>query len=244
MVGLTSQVRASALYLQIDRPERENRLDRATLEAMTAELARAEGAGEARVVVISGSGTDFCAGGQVDGLAEGDVDRQLAFADAFIGLHTQIRRMGTPVVCAVNGRCHAAGMSLLLAADMAVAADHATFGYPEIEAGLFPVLALASAVRLLPRKVAFELCYTGRLLSAQEALNLGIINKVVPHEELAQATSDLVAAIASRNQRSLRIGRLAFHVMERADPDFALEYAKPSLVSLLAGKVPKDSGWA
>jgi enoyl-CoA hydratase/carnithine racemase len=180
----------------------------------------------------------------VDGLAEGDVDRQLAFADAFIGLHSQLRRMGTPVVCAVNGRCHAAGMSLLLAADMAVAAEHATFGYPEIEEGLFPVLALASAVRLLPRKLVFELCYTGRLLSAREALDLGIINKVVPREELEQATSDLVAAIASRSQRALRIGRLAFHVMERADPDLALEYGKPSLVSLLAGEVPRNSGWA
>jgi len=244
MTGATSQVRASALYLQINRPERENRLDRAALETMTAELARAEAAGEARVVVISGTGTDFCAGGQVDGLAEGDVDRQLAFADAFIGLHSQLRRMGTPVVCAVNGRCHAAGMSLLLAADMAVAAEHATFGYPEIEEGLFHVLALASAVRLLPRKLVFELCYTGRLLSAREALDLGIINKVVPREELEQATSDLVAAIASRSQRALRIGRLAFHVMERADPDLALEYGKPSLVSLLAGEVPRNSGWA
>ena len=244
MVGLTSHIRASTLHLQIDRPERENRLDRNTLEAMTAELARAEGGREARVVVISGTGTDFCAGGQVDGLADGDVDRQLAFADAFIGLHAQLRHMGTPVVCAVDGRCHAAGMSLLLAADMAVATDHATFGYPEIEAGLFPVLALASAVRLLPRKVAFELCYTGRLLSAQEALNLGIINRVVPREELAQATSDMAAAIASRSQRAMRIGRLAFHVMERTDLESALEYAKPTLVSLLAGKIPRDSGWA
>ncbi len=245
MADVSIEQRASAFYVRIQRPERENRLSLAVLDAITDALGRAEESEGARVVVLTGTGGDyFCAGGQVAGLAENDADQQLKFAESYLRLHTQLRRLSLPLLCAVNGQCHAAGMSLLLAADMAIAVEDSTFGYPEIGVGLFPILALASAVRFLPRKLAFEMCYTGRLLNASEALELNLVNAVVPPAALEMAIERLANELASRSTRSMGLGRRAFHVMEQLNLDEAHEYAKASLVALLAGDIQRQSSWS
>lgn len=233
------------LTATIGRPHRANRLDRSTLQGLVAAVDRAGSDDTVRALVLTGEGErDFCGGGQIAGLADDDVEEQQAFGRDLATLYERLAGSSVPVVAAVNGRCAAAGMGLLHACDLAIAVEHATFGYPEIEAGLFPMLAMAATIDSLPRKVAFELFYTGRSLDAEAALDLHLVNEVVPADQLHDAVARRVDDLSSRRADAIRIGRRAYHAMTSMAPSQSLRHAQEELVELLASGVPRDSDWA
>jgi 2-(1,2-epoxy-1,2-dihydrophenyl)acetyl-CoA isomerase len=184
--------------ITLDRPEKLNAFSGTMREDLLAALRGAEG----DVVVITGAGRAFCAGGDVELMASlqeaNDVDRFRTLLDAGRDVVMQIAAMPKPVIASVNGIAAGAGCNLALACDYRIAADQAKLSESFVRIGLHPDWG---GTWLLPRLVgpgrAFELLTTGRMVAADEALAIGMLDRVVAAEELAAETEKLARAIAS-----------------------------------------------
>jgi enoyl-CoA hydratase len=178
------------VVLTIARAHAANSLDTATREQLSKHLEEAQTDPDVRAVVITGEGTRvFCAG-----LDLGDVPDQYELGE---GPVDRVARAVVPVVAAVNGAAVGGGFELALACDMVVAADHATFWFPEVTRAIVPTDGGTRLGQRIPLALASELVLTGRRLDAHEAASLGLVNRVVPAEdvvtravELARATCD------------------------------------------------------
>lgn len=219
------------LWLTLNRPDDQNRIDREAMEVLTSQLASIDDRPDVRVVVLTGSDEYFCSGGRVDPTS---TDREkAAYSRAITHMHEQLAQVRPPVVAAVSGHCRAGGMAILAGADVALAAADVRFGFPEINHGGFPVMAMATALPLLPPKIAFDLFYTGRDLDAAEAQALGLVSRVVARDEFARAVADYVAEIADRDPRMMAIGRAAFYGMAEMAPVSRMAFGREVLKSVL-----------
>lgn len=202
--------------LTIDRERARNALSPQVLAELTEGLARAEADPAVRVLVLTGAGERaFCAGGDLGGMAGGD--GFLAGHEgrrAYAALLRRLQEVRKPTLARVNGHALAGGLGLVLACDLAVASSHAELGTPEVDVGLFPMMLMALLQRHLGRKPALELVLTGRRLKAQEALALGLVNRVVPPEALDGAVAELAATLAAKSQAVLALGRRAYFTAE------------------------------
>lgn len=192
----------------LDRPAARNALDLATIDALSAALWANEADADLRVVVITGAGSKaFCSGADLAGLAGSPDDRRLA-GRRYAELLGQILNYPRPVVARVNGACMAGGWGLMLACDLAIATETATFALPEVNVGMWPMMVGALLVPIVGRRVALDLAMTARKIDAAEALRLGIVNRVVP--DLDRGTDDLVSSLLSVSPTALRLGRRAW----------------------------------
>jgi len=185
------------LLVVLNRPEARNAVDgRLTLGVGTA-LEEAEHDPEVRAIVLTGAGVSFCAGADLKALARGEsLNPPGTESWGFAGVVTH--PISKPVIAAVNGTAFGGGTELVLASDLAVAADTATFGLPEVRRGL--TAAAGGLVRLpeqLPRKVAMQLILTGQPIDADTALRWGLVNEVVPADRLLETALALAHQIAS-----------------------------------------------
>ena len=174
---LLSQVADGVLSLTLNRPEKRNALDSGTISALTAALQQAELDPAVRAVAIRGAGKDFCAGADLDELlASADkAPEENEKAAAKLGeVFSVIRRVPKPVVAVVQGRALAGGAGLATACDLVVAASSSQFGYPEIQRGFVPAMVMTMLRRVAGEKRAFDLVATGRLITANEALDIGL----------------------------------------------------------------------
>jgi methylglutaconyl-CoA hydratase len=185
--------------ITLARPEKKNALDRATADELAIALF-ALSESQVRVVAIDGDGPDFCAGADLSALEQMlDSPRQEHIDDAkALGhvFHT-IRRMEKPVVALVKGRALAGGAGLATACDLVLAHEDARFGYPEISIGFVPAMVMTMLRRSVGEKQAFDLVGTGRILTAEEALQVGLVSRVFAAKEfdqLAQSTLERLAA--------------------------------------------------
>jgi crotonobetainyl-CoA hydratase len=184
------------LTITLDRPK-ANAVDAATSLALYDAFARLEADSDLRVGIVTGGGEKFfCAGWDLKAAAAGEEVDADHGPGGFGGL-TELHHRSKPVIAAVNGLALGGGFELVLAADLAVAADHAEFGFPETGLGIIPdaggVLRLP---RRLPRPLAMELLLTGRRLTATDALEAGLVNVVVvADDQLLVAAHELAARI-------------------------------------------------
>ena len=223
----------AVVTITIDDPERRNAL---TNEAMT-ELGEALGIAcadsDVRVVVLTGAGDRaFSAGGDLSG---GFVDAPLAGhgdRGALADLIRGMRRCSKPVVGRVNGHALGGGFGLVAGCDIAIAAEHATFGTPEISVGLWPMMITAVLRPLVPRRPLLEMMMTGRHFSAKEAAELGIVNRVVLSDELDSAVGETVEALVSQSPAALALGKSAFYAVEDMDLDTALDHLHIGLTAV------------
>jgi crotonobetainyl-CoA hydratase len=193
--GVRTEAAASVLTITLDRPP-ANAVDVATSHALYEAFARLEEDDSLRVGIVTGAGDRFfCAGWDLKAAAAGEALDADHGPGGFAGL-TEMYGRAKPVIAAVNGLAAGGGFELVLAADLVVSADHAQFSMPEATLGIIPdsggVLRLP---RRLPRAVAVELLLTGRSLTAAEALSFGLVNQVVPEEQLAWAAAQLAGRI-------------------------------------------------
>ncbi len=224
------EVDGGIAQLTIDREPARNALSAAVVQGLQDGLRRAEADEAVRCIVLTGAGSRvFCAGGDLGGLS-GDGflaghDGRRAYGQLLLAFQT----VKKPTVARINGHALAGGLGLVLACDLAVASDAAGFGTPEIDRGLFPMMVLAFLQRHVGRKRALELLLTGDRLTAQQALEWGLVNKVVPAAELDAATKALATKIAGKSLSILALGRRSFFTAEDLPLGQSLEFLAAQL---------------
>lgn len=209
--GFDYEADGGVVRLTLSRPERRNALSRDLIERLDATLRRIEGDPTARVVVLAAEGPAFCSGHDLREL----VDRPEAdYRDLFAAcsrMMQRLRRMPQPVIARVQGPAVAAGCQLVASSDLAVASDVATFSTPGVKIGLFCSTPMVPLVRAVPPKAALEMLLTGAPISADRALLLGLVNRVVPARGLDEAVGVLVDAILDASPLTVRLGKAAFY---------------------------------
>ena len=153
---------------------------------------------------------------------------------SLVELFTTMHALGKPLVAMVNGHALAGGLGLMVACDLAIAADTATFGTTEIQVGLWPMMITAELVRNVGRKRTLEMMLTGRRLDAAEALAVGLVNRVVPAAELEAVTMALAGELASKSPAAIALGLRAFYRSADLDHEPALRYLEGELGRVLA----------
>jgi enoyl-CoA hydratase len=208
--------------LTINRPDVRNALDRETVEAMTAALADLEGREDVGAIVLTGAGDRvFVAGADIRQIRARRRDDGLAAINSSV--FAAVERCTKVTIAAINGHALGGGCELALACDLRVAADHATFGQPEVNLGIIPA---AGGTQRLPRIVglgrAKQLVLTGDAIDAATALDWGLVTAVVPAAELMTATRRLAARVLSRGPLAVRLAKLALNAAARVDLDSGL----------------------
>lgn len=192
------------LRLTIQRESRRNAINPAVINALAAALTSANSDRSLRAIVLTGAGDKaFCAGADL----QSGQSFQFDYAEptqGFANLLRLSRQMTVPMVARVNGACMAGGMGLLAMCDLAVAAPHAQFGLPEVKVGVFPAQVLSVLNGLIGARALTELCITGEPIGAEEALRLGLINRV--SEDLDAGVDALLKRFLDKSPAAIRRG--------------------------------------
>lgn len=199
---ITTAATGPITTITLNRPDKLNAFSGTMREDLLAALRAAADDTAVRVIVITGAGRAFCAGGDVDYMSglqkEGDVQSFRKLLDAGRDIVTTIAAIAKPVIASVNGVAAGAGCNLALACDYRIASDSAKFSQSFVKIGMHPDWG---GTWLLPRLIgpgrALEMLMTGRMADASEALNIGLVDRVVPSAELTDETERLAQAIAS-----------------------------------------------
>ncbi|WP_134727089.1 enoyl-CoA hydratase [Paracoccus luteus] len=207
----------AVVRLVMDSPGNFNALSREMIAALRAALDDIAGDDAVRAVIIAAEGRAFCAGHDLRQMqasrADADGGRAAygALFDDCAALTQAIPALPQPVIAQVHGIATAAGCQMVAACDMAVAAQGTRFGVNGVTIGLFCTTPMVALTRAIPPKAAFEMLTTGDFIDAQRARDLGLVNRVVPAADLAQAAMDLAQSVAAKLPAAVRIGKRAFH---------------------------------
>jgi len=214
------------LRLTLNRPDARNALSTALMSALLEALARARKDAQTRVVVIAGAGPAFCAGHDLRELrAEPQRETYEHIFAQCSELMLAIVQLPKPVIAEVHGVATAAGCQLVATCDLAVAANNARFATPGVNIGLFCSTPMVALTRAVGRKAAMEMLLTGKLVDAETAQAIGLINRVVPREGLREAVDGLAREIAGKSALTLKIGKEAFYRQAELDLAAAYRYA-------------------
>jgi enoyl-CoA hydratase/carnithine racemase len=232
---LLEELAEGVARLTLNRPEARNALDAALLGALEAALRRLEDDPAARVVVLRGAGDRaFCAGADLKHV--GDRGTTLQARESFGGLARileHMARMRTPVIAQVHGYALAGGCGLAAGADIVLAADDAVFGLPEIRVGLLPLIVMAPILRAVGRKRAMLMILSGEPVSAREALEMGLVSRVVPRADLDGAVAALARTLAGYSPTALGLAKEAAATAPDMEYGAALRYLR-ELITLVA----------
>lgn len=220
----------------LNRPERRNAIGAAMVNELLHVLADVHEDADARVLVLTGAGKAFCAGGDFAQMTSGADGDALPVKGDYADLLLALCRATKPVVARVNGHAMGGGLGLVAASTFAVASTEAELGTPEINVGLFPMMIMAVLARLVPRRRLVEMMLSGERLKATEAAALGLVNRAVAPEQLDEAVEATVSMLLSKSPAALRHGLDAFAMQD----DLALEDALPKLRERLAGILATD----
>jgi enoyl-CoA hydratase/carnithine racemase len=215
----------------LNQPETRNALSGEMLGGLVAALERARDADAVRCVVLASSHERvFSSGANLAGFsADVPLVHKHFGSELFPRLFRTLGELGKPSICAANGHVLAGALGIALACDLIVATEEATFGTPEINVGAFPFMIMALIYRNVPRKKTNEMLLLGERLSAREALEAGMVNRVVPAGEFEAAVSEWATKLASKSPVIMRLGKDAmFRSQDMAFAD-ALDYLRAQL---------------
>lgn len=182
-------------WLTLNRPEKRNALNAALVRALTAEFEQVSSREEARVVVLTGAGKDFCAGAdlaELERVSTMGTEASLEDAGRLGRLFVLMRECPVPVIAAVRGRALAGGCGLATASDLILAEDEAQFGYPEVHLGFVPAMVMAILRRKVGESRAFALAAGGNRFTATEAREMGLVYKTWPREDFEEEVARFV----------------------------------------------------
>jgi enoyl-CoA hydratase/carnithine racemase len=210
---LLVDVRDGIATVTLNRPEVRNALNPTVIRELAAVLERLDEDPGSRVVIMQGAGERaFCAGADLKGMFRaGSI---LEAREQYAGLARildGIPRMRTPVIARVQGYALAGGCGLAAACDVVVAAEEAVFGLPEIKLGLLPLMVLAPILRSASPRRVLELVLTGRELPAREALEIGLVTRVVTRIDLDRVVAEIARTLAGLSPATVALGKEAFY---------------------------------
>jgi enoyl-CoA hydratase/carnithine racemase len=217
--------------IALDDPDTRNSLSDAMLSDLIAAFGAARDDDEVRCVVLTSTHEKvFSSGGNVAQFAAETplVHRHFA-TEKFVRLFRLIGELGKPTLCAANGHVLAGALGVALACDLVIAKDSAQFGTPEINLGLFPFMIMALIYRNVPRKTASEMLLLGERMSAEEAKQAGMVNRVAPAEEFDALVAEWAAKLASKSPVVMRLGKNAMFRQQDMALQDALEFLQSQL---------------
>lgn len=221
------------LRLTFNRPDRRNALNNELIEALEAEFIKASKHTQLRAVVLSAVGDKaFCAGADLNPNAGTFGFDYSNPTTAYANMLRAARKLAVPIIGRINGHCLAGGMGLLAICDMAVSVDTAKFGLPEVKVGAFPMQVAALLSTMLPPRKFTELCYTGELISAHDALDCGLVNYVVSVDELDHKLDWLLGRIVDKSPTAIRRGKHALTAMSGMTFEQAIAYMEAQVAIL------------
>ncbi|MGM5050327.1 enoyl-CoA hydratase/isomerase family protein [Tardiphaga sp. 604_B6_N1_1] len=223
----------AALWITINRPEKRNAMNGDVIAGIANGYRMAHEDAGVRVIVLTGAGEKaFCAGAD---LANAGAAFSMDFSKPNGDLADLMRlsqNATKPAIARVNGVCMAGGMGLLCMTDMAVAADNAIFGLPEVKVGVFPMQVLALLQSIAPRRLVNEWCITGEPFDAQTALGAGLLNHVVPAAELDSKVDWLISRITDKSPTAIRRGKYAMRAIAAMSFDESIAYTESQIAIL------------
>jgi len=217
------------LRLTINRPHRRNAFTSEVLLAMAQTIRDCTQDDAPRVIVLTGAGDKaFSAGAD---LTPGDTPFKpdASMLETPMGvLARAVRECRVPIIGRINGFCLAGGMGLFGLCDLVVAAEGASFGMPEVKRGLFPMQILTQLRDLVPPRLLNEMCLTGKPIDARTAMAAGLLNRVVPADQLDAAVDALVADIVAASPMAIRRGKYAMRAVEGMSFDQMMAFTETS----------------
>lgn len=191
MAVVEYEVKGRVAYVTLNRPDKLNAIDVAMRDDLWRILHEANDNPDIWMVVLTGNGRAFSVGHDLvsmSGRSDALYDTEISTEDLYVFQ----MQMFKPVIAAINGFCLAQGGGIALASDIRIASDQAQFGWPQAKRGIGSVSGPCMFAQRVPLNIAFEYLFTGELIPAQKALELGLVNRVVPHEELMPEVDRLV----------------------------------------------------
>ncbi len=227
------ETKGAALWITINRPEKRNAMNADVIAGIAEGYRVAHGDADIRAIVLTGAGDRaFCAGADL-------ANSGSAFAQDFAkpnGDLADLLRLSQnatkPAIARVNGVCMAGGMGLLCMTDMAVAADTAIFGLPEVKVGVFPMQVLALLQSIAPRRLVSEWCITGEPFDAHAAQDAGLLNHIVPAVELDAKIDWLIARITDKSPTAIRRGKYAMRAIAAMSFNESIAYLESQIAIL------------
>jgi methylglutaconyl-CoA hydratase len=251
------EARPPAAVLTMNRPDRRNALSRGLIAALADAFRRARDDAAARCVILTGAGAAFCAGMDLAELEETlrrGTESGPVWEDALrlATLYDLVYTLPKPTVAAVNGAAVAGGAGLVTVCDLALAVPLAKFGYPEVRRGLVAAMVMPHLLRHVGERTARYLLLTGELIDADEACRCGLVNLVVPAEQLHEKALDWARALAEGGPNALartkdllqRFSRQALSVEEAARASAAPRLTDECRQGLEAFFAKRPAPWA
>jgi enoyl-CoA hydratase len=220
----------------LNRPDQRNPLSATMIRDLRAALDWCKHDASVAVVVLTGAGDRaFCAGADLSGFGGEQSTLELHHGrHALAELFLEMDELGKPIIGRINGHALAGGFGLACACDLLVAVETASFGTPEINVGVWPMMIQAVLGRKLPRNVVLEMIMLGDRWTAVQLHQYGLVNRVVPQQQLDEATGEMASALAEKSTANMRLGRDSFYRQQDMDYKAALEYlhSQVTLVTL------------
>jgi len=205
---LLYRVEDKVAAITINREQQRNAITPEAIDLFHTYLDQAETDDQVRAILITGAGDKaFCTGAQ---LAGGIHTEGKDIFGSYAGLLNRLAGFPKPTVARVKGYCLAGGMGFMMACDIVIAADNAKFGTSEVNVGLWPMMIGALIFRNVLQKKAMEMILLGERMTAQQALDMGLITRVVPVDSLDEEVHKVLAALVSKSPIGMRIGKQAF----------------------------------
>jgi len=226
---------APVLRIYLNRPEKRNALNKTLISELSNLMIKASKSDSVKIVRISGEGSAFCSGADLDYLKElqkYDHDKNREDIDQLADLYQQINNLPKPVIAAVNGPAVAGGCGLATVCDIIIASDKARFGYPETSIGFVAAVVSLYLIRQIGERRAKELLLTGKIINASEAYEIGLVNKVVKHEILDEKVKELETQLLKNSPDALRQTKELFSVFEYIQvSELISKYKKANLMA-------------
>lgn len=234
------EVAEAVARITIDDEARRNPMSNEVMALLATRVREASEDGAVRVIVITGAGDRaFSAGGDLSGGFVDDPIPDHGARRALADLLRAVRESPKPVVARVNGSALGGGFGLAVACDITIAADDAKLGAPEVNLGLWPMMISAVLLRAMPTKALVEMMMTGRVVTGEEAEQLGLVTRAVERSSLDEEVDAVVAALVAKSPAALALGKRAVAAVSDLDFDSALDHLH---IGLTAISLTDDAG--
>lgn len=229
-------------WITLNRPDQRNPLSGVMLRDLAAAFRWTRDEPGVRVVVLTGAGDRaFCAGADLASFDSemGELERHRS-RDGFVDLFKVMAGLGKPIVGRINGHALAGGLGLACSCDILVSTDTATFGTPEINVGIWPMMIQAILSRNLPRKVLLEMEMLGDRWTATQMQAIGVVNRVVTHDQLDATVDEICEQLARKSPVAMRLGRDSFYRQQDMEFGAALDYLQSQLTLVALSEDSKE----